>query len=178
MKNILPALLLVSFSLAHADTDCQSLYEAHLESDMTLTYEKFDQTMDSGFRVLAGKGCAKEAADLIEQYIGHNSAEQSSLRWHVAQLRASHGNNEEAIRFAKTTLIENEDFSVRPLRWNDYVLATIAFLEQNEENLAFHRERVADGVDEHQGNAMNLRILDAFVQNFGADYATALRTLH
>lgn len=103
---------------ASAEVDCQQLYREHLESDLTLSYEAFDQTMGSGFRELSAQGCEREAADLIEAYIEATGAEQNSLRWHIAQLRASHGDYEQAVRYARSSLLENEDLSARPLRWN------------------------------------------------------------
>lgn len=144
---------------------------------MELSYEAFDQTMDSGFRMLAGQGCNKEAADLILAYIEHNGAEQRSLRWHVAQLRAMHGADREAVQYARSTLLEHEDFSERALRWNDYVLAMVAFLEKDMARLRLHRDNVQRGVAEHPGNGMNLRILDALIEHFDADYATAMKRL-
>ena len=162
---------------AHAEVACESLYQQHLESDLSLSYEEFDQTMGSGFRALAQAGCEREAADLIEAYIEATGAGQSSLRWHIAQLRASHGNRVEAVKYARESLREDEDLSRHPLRWNDYVLATIAFLEKDREALVMHRDRVAEGVDAHRGNAMNLRLLDALIENFDASYSEALRSL-
>ncbi|RFF31201.1 hypothetical protein DZC52_05110 [Wenzhouxiangella sediminis] len=162
---------------AGVEADCEKLFQQHLETDLSLSYQEFDQTMGSGFRALAQAGCERRAADLIEAYIEATGAEQSSLRWHIAQLRASHGDNAEAIRYARASLRENEDLSEHPLRWNDYVLATIAFLEKNREALIDHRERVAEGVDEHRGNAMNLRLLDAMIEHFGASYSDAMQSL-
>lgn len=177
MKYMVGVLFLVPFSVVQADVNCVSLFEKHHESAMKLTYEEFDQTMGGGFRVLGAEGCHKEAADLIEEYIRVNSAEQRSLRWHIAQLRAMHGANEEAVRYAKSSLLEKEDFSERALRWNDYVLATIAFLQKDREKLLHHRDNVADGVGEHPGNKLNLRLLDALIENPESDYATALESL-
>ena len=36
-----------------------------------------------------GALCHGEAADLIEAYLEHNEASESSLIWHVAQMRAN-----------------------------------------------------------------------------------------
>ena len=176
MKYFLFTLIIIPFSFVNAD-DCQILFQKHIQSDMNLSYEEFDQTMDGGFRVLASEGCHKEAADLIEEYIRVNSPEQRSLRWHVAQLRAMQGANTEAVRYAGMSLSDEEDFSENALRWNDYVLATIAFLEGDRENLVQYRDSVAAGVGQHPGNEMNLRLLDALVENFDSDYATALKAL-
>lgn len=162
---------------ARAEVDCEKLYQQHLETDLSLSYKEFDQTMGSGFRVLGQAGCDRRAADLIEAYIDATGAEQSSLRWHIAQLRASHGDNAEAVKYARASLRDNEDLSEHPLRWNDYVLATIAFLEKDREALSTHRDRVAEGVDEHRGNAMNLRLLDAMIEHFDASYSEAMQSL-
>lgn len=162
---------------ANADTNCERLYQEHLESDLALSYKEFDQTMGSGFRALAEQGCERHAADLIEAYIESTGAEQSSLRWHIAQLRATHGDYDEATRYARASLSDNEDLSEHPLRWNDYVLATIAFLEKDRDALITHRNRVAEGVDEHRGNAMNLRLLDALIEHFDLSYDEAMKAL-
>lgn len=169
---LITAVLLMLAAPAWA-TDCQQLYEQHLAADLALTYEQFDQTMDAGFRPLAGAGCYRQAADLIEAYIEEHDAPQRSLRWHVAQMRAVDGDSEAAVASARSVLSETEDFTEQPLRWNDYVLATIAFLEKDREALEFHRDQVALGAAEHQGNAMNLRLLDSLLRNFDQSYAYA-----
>jgi len=123
--------------------------------------------------VLAQEGCDKEAADLIESYIQATGSTKSSLRWHVAQLRASSGESLEAIRYAESTLVAKEDFSKNPLRWNDYVLATIAFLKHDKDALIFHRDKVAAASDSYFGNALNLKLLDSLVKYFDRDYKFA-----
>lgn len=162
---------------AKAETDCERLYQQHLESDLSLSYKAFDQTMGSGFRALAKEGCERHAADLIEAYIEANDAGQDSLRWHIAQLRANHGAYAEAIEYARTTLLDEDRAAEVPLRWNDYVLATIAFLEKDRQALIRHRDRVAEGVDDHPGNEMNLRLLDALIEHFDASYSEAMQSL-
>lgn len=158
---------------AHANGVCESLHAEHLATDLTLGYEQFDQTEGQGFRALAAKGCDKEAADLIEAYLATTGATQRSLRWHVAQLRATHGDSAAAVRHARTVLSEREDFAKSALRWNDYVLATIAFLERDRAALQRHRDRVAEGREAHFGNALNLRLLDALLRHFERDYRYA-----
>lgn len=178
-RRIHPAIacLLLStfFNQAVAETapECSTRYDQLLKSSLSLDYQQFDQTPNSGFRVLAGAGCASEAADLIEQYIAVNQAQQNSLRWHVAQLRATSGNYTEAVRYAHTVINEDEDWDVRPLRWNDYVLATIAFLEKDMAALQKHRDAVAAGSDEYFGNALNLKLLDALILHFDRSYQYA-----
>jgi hypothetical protein len=156
-------------------SDCEHLYTQHLAADLALSYEQFDQTMDAGFRSLSTAGCHRQAADLIEAYIAEHDAPQRSLRWHVAQLRAMDGDSGAAVASARSVLSATEDFTTQPLRWNDYVLATIAFLEQDRAALQFHRDQVALGVDAHQGNAMNLRLLDSLLRHFDHSYAYAMQ---
>jgi hypothetical protein len=172
--RLLAAALLacVAPGLSADEPDCGALFRTHMDSDLVLAYEEFDQTPGRGFRALAMAGCSTEAADLIEAYIETNQAGQRSLRWHVAQLRATAGDYPRAVESARQVLSESEDFSARPLRWNDYVLATIAFLERDREALVRHRDRVAEGGD-YPGNAMNLRLLNALVRHFDESYAYA-----
>ena len=85
------ALLLAVAPVVSPAVDCDALYREHQASDLRLSYEQFDQTEGSGFRVLAAAGCPKQAADLIEAYVAHTGASEPSLRWHVAQLRSTTG---------------------------------------------------------------------------------------
>ncbi len=172
--NLLILAVLLFTTVSNAEQmSCSTLYQEHVKSDLNLDYQTFDQTQGSGFRVLAQAGCHKEAADLIEAYIAANHATENSLRWHVAQLRATDGDSEAAISAARSVLKDTEDFSEQPLRWNDYVLATIAFLERDKEALIQHRNAVALGVDEYFGNELNLKLLDALIRHFDKDYAYA-----
>lgn len=176
--NLIGAALCGMFALpAHAEPaapgDCARLYDVRLATDLKLGYEQFDQTEGQGFRALAALGCDREAADLIEAYMAANGAAERSLRWHVAQLRATHGDSAAAVRHARAVLSEREDFAQSALRWNDYVLATIAFLERDRAALRRHRDRVAEGREAHFGNALNLKLLDALLRHFERDYRYA-----
>ena len=170
--TLIAVLMLPTLALA---VDCDAELKKHLQSDLNLSYEAFDQTMDSGMRILSAKGCHSETADLIEAYIDHNGATQSSLRWHIAQHRATAGEYEAAIKSARSVLKEDEDLEQNPFRWNDYVLATIAFLEGDKESLLRHRDELAEGAELHHGNAINLKLLERLVNNFGKSYAEATR---
>ena len=166
MSKIIIFTLFVLFPTLSLAIDCTKEYQQHLKTDLDLSYKEFDQTMNSGMRTLGNAGCHKEAADLIEAYIQKNKATENSLRWHVAQQRAMADDYPMAILSAKEVLLENEDFSKQPLRWNDYVLATIAFWEGNKEVLIIHRNEVAKGKDVYFGNALNLKLLDVLIEKF------------
>jgi hypothetical protein len=156
-----------------APADCAALYRTHLETDLKLPYEQFDQQLGGGFRQLDAQRCFKEAGDLLEAWMRANGRDDESVRWHVAQQRAQQGDTAEAIRYAKGTLDPHEDLAKHPLRWNDYVLATIAFLQHDRAALVAHRDRIAEGAA-YGGNAINLRLVDALVANFDAGYADAV----
>lgn len=172
---ILPLRLLpfLFCACAAAAPDCQALFDEHLKTDLDLSYQAFDQTEDGGFRLLAQAGCNREAADLIEVYVARHGATERSLRWHIAQLRATGGEYKRALVAARSVLDKDEDLETNPLRWNDYVLATIAFLEHDKAALIRHRDEVAEGADEFWGNALNLKLLDSLIRNFDRDYAYA-----
>lgn len=172
-KAIAAVTCLLAAATAHAD--CVGLLEEALETDLELSHEAFDQTPGQGFRALESKKCYREAADLIEAYITANDADQPSLTWHVAQLRAMHGDYASAITHARQSLRPAEEQAAHPLRWNDYVLAVVAFLEGDRPRFDHHRELVASSVDNHFGNAMNLQVLDNLRDGFGKPYADAMQ---
>ena len=95
------------------------------------------------------------------------------MRWHIAQIRAISGDTAEAIKYANSVLVVHEDFTKNPLRWNDYVLATIAFLRRDRRVLIAHRDEVARGKADYAGNALNLKLLDSLSTNFDASYKFA-----
>jgi hypothetical protein len=69
MRKISIFVLLLPFNGFTYAVDCEVKYKKHLTTDLELSYEEFDQTMDSGMRILVNAGCHQEAADLIEAYI-------------------------------------------------------------------------------------------------------------
>ena len=166
--------LLCSFGAKAEPGDCAALLRERLQTDLTLSVQAFDQTEGQGFRALAARpGCAREAGDLIEAYIAATGAKAAQLRWHLAQMRATQGDSAAAIRAARSVLDERDESKPGELRWNSYVRATIAFLEHDREALQRHRDHVAAGRDEHFGNALNLKLLDALLRHFDRDYAYA-----
>ena len=166
------AALPLLFTLAAAETDCKTLYTAHLRSDLELSVDAFDQTEGQGFRALAAAGCSREAGDLIEAWIAKHTPAPSHVHWHLAQQRAEHDDRPAAIAAAKRSLKPDEAADAA-FKWNDYVLATIAFLERDR--AAFDRHRaVLAAATSHDGNAMNLKLIDALGRHFDLDYRQAV----
>jgi len=52
-------------------TDCPSLLKEHLQTDLSLSYQEFDQTLGKGFSRNGGR-LRQETADLIDAYIQRN----------------------------------------------------------------------------------------------------------
>ncbi len=156
-----------------APVDCRASLDEHIKTDLGLSYQEFDQTLGQGFRPLSAAGCFREVAELIALYIDKNQATEGSLVWHLAQSLASAGETAQAIEIARRCLRPDEDFAVNPLRWNDYVLATIGFLERDRKSLLAHRDLVAEGVEDFAGNQLNLKLLDALIRHFDKPYAYA-----
>src|SRR5882762_7594832 len=165
MKRYLAITLLMFMVSPIVDAkECSALLNNHLQTDLSLPYQEFDQTMGKGFRTMP-EDCDNETADLIEAYIQKNGV-VSSLVWHVAQFRAMAGDYNQAMARAKQVLRSKEDFAKSPLRWNDYVLATIAFLENDKASFIAHRNSVAEGAKSYSGNKRNLDLLDGLIRDF------------
>jgi hypothetical protein len=171
-KRFLAIILFLSAVPCYA-IDCAEEYKRHLQNDLALSYDEFDQTLGKGMRPLANAGCAKEAADLIVAYIEKNNDKHNSLVWHVAQQRALQDDKEEAVKYAKMALLKTEDYNKNPLRWNDFVLATIAFLEKDRRSFDEHKAHLERAKDTYFGNALNFKLLEKLSQNFEKNYKDA-----
>lgn len=163
-----------------AASSCPDSLEQHLQSDLKLPFREFDQSETSGWRPLAKAECNAEAAILIERYIGANEKVQPVLSWHLAQTLAFAGDYKRAIPAAKQTLWAEPRPEMADFMWNDYVLATIAFLEADSGKFATHRDNLADAANRgaegptRQINRMNLAVVDRLRACFGKPYKVAL----
>jgi hypothetical protein len=155
-----------------APTDCEQRLSDARSSMLKLDYAAFDQTEGSGFRVLARAGCKTQAADLIEAYIATNGSTESSLTWHIAQLRAEAGETAAALISARKVLRADEAADA-PFKWNDYVSAVIAFLEKDRPTFELHLARVLGAAQLHPGNALNGKLLEKLQAGFDGTYMEA-----
>jgi tRNA A-37 threonylcarbamoyl transferase component Bud32 len=148
---------------------------------LDLSYQQFDQTYHSGWRVLAQdeKGF-REAAALIEAYLLHdnlNNSERVNLHFHAAQCLAFAGDAKsvlDALGHLKQAHYVNEPPDI-PLRWNDYVSANEAFLKGDLDALKAARERIAAG-PKLNGVPANLDVVDRLIARFGKPYRNAYST--
>lgn len=139
---------------------------------LALPLDRFDQHHGGGWREVANRGHFAEAAALIDDYVVQNgtsipSIQQGLLQWHAGQLYAYAGQYAMARTRMLAALDPNEpDPPFFP--WNDYVRATIAFLDGHRDLLTHHRSRIAATTTKG-----NLRLVDSLIERFGQAYAVA-----
>ena len=144
---------------------------------LNLTYDKFDQTSGEGWRAL-GEGLEDYlgAAKLIDQYVVSNAnlldARQIRiLNWHAGQMYAFAGD----VNLARQRFIESIDPNEpkdNPILWNDYVLATIAFLDKDLGELKKHKKVISEG-PVFNGRHANLDVVDGLIKCFDRTYKEA-----
>lgn len=183
--GLLVVLGVLTVSMADAgEPDCRFDSESMLKLD----FNTFDQTQGQGWRVVAEQtGCELAAADLIRAYIDRHQTNHVVIVFYEAQLRAKAGETERAIGlFSQARL---DDGKMSAFGWNEYVDATIAFLEKDRQMLLVARDRLAalekpenfSARDRH-GKPMdiewppNMRMVDGFVACFDKTYAVAYDT--
>jgi hypothetical protein len=158
------------------DGDASIVIAAPLEVE--LAYDDFDQSPGHGWRALADNGKYVSAGALIDTYLEHRKAledwQRLNLQFHAGQMYAFAGENETALlRFkASINLGETEE---SPIRWNAYVRATIAFLEEDYDQLLQQRATISAG-PRIQGKVPNLDVVDRLIRNFHQPYASAYTT--
>ena len=140
-----------------------------------LDYNAFDQTSGHGWRKLADDGRHVEAAELVDTYLQQNEDledwQRNNLRFHAGQLYAF-GNDYPTAIFRFKASVSASEPKESPIRWNAYVRATLAFLEEDLEQLVNMRDEIAQG-PELQGSVPNLDIVDRLIEKFGQPYSIA-----
>ncbi len=84
------------------------------------------------------------------------------MHWHAAQALALAGAVPAALKHIPPARLDPEPPD-SPVRWNDYVAATEAFLQHNRANLIGARERIA----RKNPDDPTLAIVDSLVTHFG-----------
>jgi len=142
---------------------------------LTLDFAAFDQTPGSGWRVLADQDRWGEAARLIDRYIAAHPqlspTERMILSLHAGQMYGFAGEDTAARHRFMDALIPNESPNA-PIRWNAYMLATIAFLEKDRATLLQSRDVILGGPTV-EGCKANLNIVNSFITNFDKPYREA-----
>lgn len=161
---------------------------------LALDENAFDQDLSGGgggWRAIAAKeGCDIAAADIIRDYREKHASTGHVITWHEGQLRAMGGDDKAAIAlFGKSRVPEEKNGR----GWNQYVDASIAFLEKDKPALMRARESLAgipvppnvalkDGVFEVPNNSgtpfkmrwpPNIDVVDGLIQCFEKGYRNA-----
>lgn len=93
------------------------------------------------------------------------------LTWHAGQMYAFDNNYKQAKKRFQNSFNPKESADT-PILWNDYVHATLAFIDKDLNKLRFHRTRIANGPD-FNGTKMNLTAVDGLIKCFDQPYAIA-----
>lgn len=160
----------------------------------------FDQDDNAGFRQLGNHPeCRTVAADIIALYIDRHKDELArrwqvpSFKWHEATMRALAGETKRAIPLMRQSIKpergpdEFVGWSEYARPWNEYVKATIAFLNHDRRGLKRARERLAKSpipagfanIDTSQTGGVlppwpqNLDVVDGLIACFGRPYEEA-----
>jgi hypothetical protein len=144
---------------------------------LELGYQEFDQTRGQGWRVFAERGAYLDAAQMIAAYVEQSSGlpevELVTLHFHAAQSYAFSEDVPKALSHLSKARLASEPPD-SPVRWNDYMTATAAFLEGDLETLLEARDRIARGT-RIGGSPPNLDVVDSLLSHFGEPYAAAYR---
>ena len=143
---------------------------------LALPFLKFDQDEAGGWRELADQGCKLEAALLIDAYLADappelSEMEKGNLYFHAGQLFAMSGQNRLAVSHMLHSLNPQEPID-GDLAWNDYVLASVAFLSRNRQQLQNERNQLA-AAKQTRGNKINLGVVEGLANCFDKPYDVA-----
>ncbi|MCA9285341.1 MAG: hypothetical protein KDA22_09015 [Phycisphaerales bacterium] len=186
MKNTLKLLLAAATSVALAACESPPKKETQNEAKVTvaaddpllkLDFEQFDQTPGSGWRLLASAERFAEAGAVIDAYLQRHAeltpGQRQILSFHAGQVYAFGGDYTRARERFRASITPNEPKDA-PIRWNAYVSATIAFLENDKAGLIYARGLIQDG-PAINGVKPNLNFVDSFLENLGLPYSVAYR---
>jgi hypothetical protein len=154
-----------------APTACTVLPSAR-DTVLAMSYEAFDQTKAQGWRHLAERRCYAAAAALLDAYRERHAPRLPDgatrmLAWHAGQMFAFADDYGAARPRMRASLNPTEPTSAA-FPWNDYVLATLAFLDGDADALSRHHDRIARSLSKG-----NLSVVVALRQHLGQPYRVA-----
>ena len=175
MRFILFALLLATIAVPvrASDADCAAALKKIGDAALRAPVGQFDQDSSVGWRALSDRGCFAEAAQLIEYYALDYDSKYRALKWHLAQMHALAGNVEKALEAAQLSLSPIQEQMHPDFDWNDYVLATMAFLRGDRPAFDKHRAALKAASPRNLMNAANESAIDRLDRCFGKRYEDA-----
>jgi hypothetical protein len=164
---------LMSLTAVAQDCTISSEEEAKL---LSAPYQEFDQTLGGGWRVYGDRGCYFLAAQLLDRYKEKNLEAMLDWQvrvviWHSGQMYAF-GNDYERAKARFENSFNPKEPADTPILWNDYVHATLAFLDKDANKVRTHRDRIANGPD-FDGVKANLAVVDGLICCFDKPYEVA-----
>ena len=174
IRSILFAILVFVSSPLAFPANC-NISPAEEEKLLSMSYDIFDQS-ENGWRQYAKNSCYYQTGNLIDTYLEKNKNllqdwQIIGITWHAGQMYAFNNNYEIAKTRFEHSINPNEPENT-PIRWNDYVNATIAFLNGDMTKLKFYRDKIANGPT-FNGKKQNLDVVDNLIQYFGQPYSVA-----
>jgi hypothetical protein len=145
------------------------------ESSLRLSATEFN-AIATNWRLLESRKEYVAAARLLEAYIARHAASLAEedrvlFHFHAAQEYAFAADYRRALRHLPRARYSAERTSF-PIRWNDYVSATEAFLLRDRAGLQAARERIAAGPT-WNGEVLNLNVVDSLIEHFDEPYLAA-----
>ena len=175
MRSTLFALLLaaMAYPAQASDADCAATLKKIGNTALRAPVDQFQQDPTVGWRALSDRGCFAEAAQLIERYALDYDLKYRGLKWHLAQMHALAGNVEKALEAAQLSLSPIQEQMHPDFDWNDYVLATMAFLRGDRPTFDKHRAALKAAAPRNPMNAANESVVDSLERCFGKSYGDA-----
>ncbi len=176
MKFLVMLVLVSFFSIKSlGETKCE-ISEAERALLIEADYKEFDQSMGNGWRAWADRGCFQLAIDLLDEYFRFHETklldwQNTIIIWHSGQMSGFLGDHKTAREKFKKCIRPNEPKNIEIL-WNDYVYATIAFLDRDLVELKRRRDIIANGPS-FDGRKANLNIVDNFLKCPNEAYSIA-----
>lgn len=163
--------MLPSLIIAAATTVPCALPPLEAERQVSLSYSTFDsQSAPYGWRHLNAQGCIGSAISLLDAYATSNlaamtDAEKMELSFHIGQVLALAGRDEESIAHFERSLQPTAS-----AEWRTYVQATLAFLKRDAAALIAARAAYAAVAPK----SMRLKFIDGFLSCPNEPYAKAV----
>src|SRR3990167_118953 len=176
MKKQFVLLMAVFFILSPSafSANC-NITHAEEKSLLSMSYENFDQA-ENGWRQYAKLKCYHEMGILIDKYLNQNHNKLTDwqiivVTWHAGQMYAFNHEYEIAkIRFEHSMNVN--EIANLPILWNNYVLATIAFLSNDMPKLKLYRDKITNGTI-HKSEKQYLDVVDNLIKSFRQPYSEA-----
>ena len=120
-------------------------HDTERDNILSLPWQQFDQTLNSGWRVYSARGDYQAAADVIDAYLKQNGEltvrQRAVSHFHAGQMRVRHSRVVAGLAHMRQALVPNGTPGLSD-DWNIMVLAHIAFLTGDRATLVALKEQV------------------------------------